>query len=125
MGLDCHYRGPAKQAHLALTSDHVLRLEDRLQAVELLLRQQMAVTTGGSPQPSATRDTDSLDYSWEDVQNDKGCSDQAAHANPDEISDTADDDVDGLAIISFRDEEGYGYFGSYDFQHESRGTNRN
>ncbi|KAH6668430.1 fungal-specific transcription factor domain-containing protein [Halenospora varia] len=113
MGLDCHYRGPAKQQpHSAFTSDHVSRLEGRLQAVEHLLRQQqMAVATDGSPQPSVTRDTGSLDYSWEDVQNDMGFSDQAARANPDEIPDTADDDVDGLAIISFRDEEGSGYFG--------------
>lgn len=113
MGLGCRYRGPAKQPQLALTTDHVFRLESRLQTVEQLLRQQMAVAADPLP-PMATQDTDSLDHNWEDTQNDMTLSDPAAYTTTGDNFDTADDGVDGLAIISFRDEEVFGYFGPFD-----------
>ncbi|KAH6668410.1 fungal-specific transcription factor domain-containing protein [Halenospora varia] len=113
MGLDCHYRGPAKQHHPTTSNDHVLRLESRLQAVEHMLRWQISKdTTDGSPQPSGTRDSESLDYQNGHGQSDMRNSDLPAdRVESAETFDTAGDEVDGLAIISFRDEEGSSYFG--------------
>lgn len=117
MGLACHYRTPARPVVQAVKDDQVARMESRLQAMEEMLKAAL----GGVEQTHfvhslapAQEDHSSAfigittPVSVEDIQSvERGPS--SAHDS--DCIDSAGESVDGMAAISFRNEEGSGYFG--------------
>ena len=117
MGLQCHYRAPARPSLPVLKDEQISRLESRLQVMESLLRSNMqtnrqktpvrglATHEDGSGERSTRTDvifaTDELTYNKEASLGKNGGHGRQGNG----------DSVDGLALITFRDEEASAYFG--------------
>lgn len=120
MGLVCHYRTPARPVpQTAAKDEQVARMEGRLQAMEAMLKAALgagvaehnnnyAAHAPAEDDHSRTFINITTPVSIEDI--------QPAERGPGSTRDTdcissAGEAVDGMAAISFRDEEGSGYFG--------------
>ena len=114
MDLDCHYRGPARQRQNSAPGDHVLSLDGRVQALERFLKQQVAVRGSDTFQPLVFTENSGLSSKLpENLQSTATRSYSQTCPQTDELYETADGGVDGLAITSFREEENLNYSGLF------------
>lgn len=118
IGLQCHYRGPARPALPVLKDDQILRIESRLQEMEKLLRSNMQqpmnqtspVHCLATPEQAPDDRSMRADVLF-------GADESTFTSNASIIRSSPhgglgdSDSVDGLALITFHDEGASAYFG--------------
>ncbi|KAK0653510.1 Patulin cluster transcription factor patL [Lasiodiplodia hormozganensis] len=117
MGLVCHYRTPARPVPQTAKDEQVARMEGRLQAMEAMLKAALGGASAEHTNYGAAPTEDDHSRTFINITTPVSIEDiQPVERGPGSTRDTdcissAGEAVDGMAAISFRDEEGSGYFG--------------